>query len=126
MRDGNAAGAASPVRAFVNSAWTQLLIPPLVVVRWWTLFAQFLARAIARDRVEAFQRATMALESVRQDVASTIRSDDLFETRFLLTTRESGSRTGSHDRSNLLVFGTSLRPRAPPNAVPFHTRPVTS
>ena len=42
MRDGNAAGAASPVRAFVNSAWTQLLIPPLVVVRWWDLFAQFL------------------------------------------------------------------------------------
>ena len=24
------------------------------------------------------------------------------------------------------IFGTSVRPRAPPNAVPFHTRPVTS
>jgi hypothetical protein len=23
-------------------------------------------------------------------------------------------------------FGTSVRPRAPPNAEPFHTRPVTS
>src|ERR1044072_4280968 len=23
------------------------------------------------------------------------------------------------------IFGTSVRPRAPPNAVPFHTRPVT-
>ena len=59
------------------------------------------ARAIARDRVEAFQRATMALESVRQDVASTIRSDDLFETRFLLTTRESGSRTGDRKSTRL-------------------------
>jgi hypothetical protein len=24
------------------------------------------------------------------------------------------------------IVGTSVRPRAPPNAVPFHTRPVTS
>ena len=24
------------------------------------------------------------------------------------------------------IFGTSRRPLAPPNAVPFHTRPVTS
>ena len=24
------------------------------------------------------------------------------------------------------IRGTSVRPRAPPNAVPFHTRPVTS
>jgi hypothetical protein len=24
------------------------------------------------------------------------------------------------------IFGTSVRPRAPPNAEPFHTRPVTS
>src|SRR6185437_13081954 len=24
------------------------------------------------------------------------------------------------------IFGTSVRPRAPPNAVPFHTRPVTN
>src|SRR5947209_20633740 len=39
----------SPARAFVNSAWSQLLLPPLVVVRWWGLFIQFLARAIARQ-----------------------------------------------------------------------------
>jgi hypothetical protein len=24
------------------------------------------------------------------------------------------------------IFGTSVRPRAPPNVAPFHTRPVTS
>ena len=24
------------------------------------------------------------------------------------------------------ILGTSVRPRAPPNALPFHTRPVTS
>src|SRR5436190_322287 len=39
----------SPARAFVNSAWSQLLLPPLVLARWWPLFAQFLARAIARQ-----------------------------------------------------------------------------
>ena len=49
MLDAPAVNAASPVRAFVNSAWSQLLLPPLVVVRWWGLFTQFLARAIARQ-----------------------------------------------------------------------------
>jgi type II secretory pathway component PulJ len=68
------------------------------------------ARNIARDRAEAFQRAATALEAVRRDVAATIRTDDLFETRFLLETREPGVRTGGRRRSELLVFATSLRP----------------
>jgi len=70
-------------------------------------------RNIARDRVEAFQRASTALETVRRDVASAIRTDDLFETRFLLTTREASARTGGHERSDLLIFGTSMRPTRP-------------
>jgi type II secretion system protein J len=67
-------------------------------------------RNIARDRVEAFQRASTALEALRREVSSTIRSDDLFETRFLLTTREASARTGGHERSDLLLFNTSMRP----------------
>jgi prepilin-type N-terminal cleavage/methylation domain-containing protein len=67
-------------------------------------------RNIARDRVEAFQRGSTALEALRREVSSTIRSDDLFETRFLLTTREASARTGGHERSDLLLFNTSMRP----------------
>ncbi|NBQ15324.1 MAG: prepilin-type N-terminal cleavage/methylation domain-containing protein, partial [Proteobacteria bacterium] len=71
------------------------------------------ARNIARDRVEAFQRASTGLETVRREIASTIRTDDLFETRFLLTTREASARTGGYERSDLLIFNTSMRPVHP-------------
>ena len=66
-------------------------------------------RRIATERAEAFQRATTALERLRRDVAATIRSDDLFVTRFLLSTDEPGLRTGNNVRSDLLIFSESLR-----------------
>jgi type II secretory pathway pseudopilin PulG len=66
-------------------------------------------RNIARDRAEAFQRATTALEAVRRDVSATIRAEDLFDARFLLATTEASSRTGGHERSDLLLFATSMR-----------------
>lgn len=70
-------------------------------------------RNIARERVEAFQRASMSIEALRRDIAAMIRTDDLFDTRFLLTTREATSRTSGHERSNLLIFNISLRPLHP-------------
>lgn len=70
-------------------------------------------RNIARDRVEAFQRATTAMETVRREVVATLRSDDLFDSRFMLTTRSGNARTGGYDRSELLIFNTSLRPTHP-------------
>ena len=70
-------------------------------------------RNIARERVEAFQRASMSIEALRRDIAALIRTDDLFDTRFLLTTREASSRTGGHERSDLLMFNISLRPLHP-------------
>ena len=70
-------------------------------------------RNIARERVEAFQRASMSIEALRRDIAAMIRTDDLFDTRFLLTTREASSRTGGHERSDLLMFNISLRPLHP-------------
>lgn len=70
-------------------------------------------RNIARERVEAFQRASMSIEALRRDIAAMIRTDDLFDTRFLLTTREASSRTGGHERSDLLMFSISLRPLHP-------------
>ena len=70
-------------------------------------------RNIARERVEAFQRASMSIEALRRDIAALIRTDDLFDTRFLLTTREASARTGGHERSDLLMFNISLRPLHP-------------
>jgi type II secretion system protein J len=70
-------------------------------------------RNIARERVEAFQRASMSIEAIRRDIAALIRTDDLFDTRFLLTTREASARTGGHERSDLLMFNISLRPLHP-------------
>jgi type II secretion system protein J len=70
-------------------------------------------RNIARERVEAFQRASMSIEAVRRDIAAIIRTDDLFDTRFLLTTREASARTGGYERSDLLMFNISLRPIHP-------------
>ena len=67
------------------------------------------ARNIARDRAEAFQRAATGLEAVRRDVAATLRTDDLFETRFLLT----ADADDGYDRSDLLLFCTSLRAMRP-------------
>jgi type II secretory pathway pseudopilin PulG len=71
------------------------------------------ARNIARDRAEAFQRATTALEAVRRDVSATMRAEDLFDARFLLATTEASSRNGGHERSDLLLFATSMRPIRP-------------
>lgn len=66
------------------------------------------ARNLARDRVEAFQRASTAMDSVRADVVSALRSDDLFDCRVLIT--PGSSRGTGYDRSELLVFNASLRP----------------
>jgi len=68
------------------------------------------ARSIATDRAEAFQRASVALEELRRDIASAVRSDDLFDCRFLLTTEAPSARNGNNERSDLLLFAESLRP----------------
>jgi type II secretion system protein J len=71
------------------------------------------ARLIATERTEAFQRAGTALENLRRDVAAVMRDEDLFLSRFLLTTDEPSVRNGGNDRSDLLLFSESLRPIQP-------------
>ena len=71
------------------------------------------ARLIATERTEAFQRAGTALENLRRDVAAVMRADDLFLCRFLLATDEPSVRNGGNDRSDLLLFCTSLRAMRP-------------
>ena len=68
------------------------------------------ARDISRIRMTASRRATDALESIRRDVQSTLRSDDLFDTRLRLAPEVARSSIGEVDRDQLLLFATRLRP----------------
>jgi len=71
------------------------------------------ARDVAHLRMTATRRATDALEHLRRDVQSVLRSDDLFHTRFRLAP-ETGSLEGRQvDRDQLLAFGQRLRPVRP-------------
>jgi hypothetical protein len=68
------------------------------------------ARSIVKTRYDAFLRADSALNALRRDVASVIRTDDLFYTRLLLIddTFKVGKET--FDRDELLVFNNRMRP----------------
>ena len=68
------------------------------------------ARNISRIRMTASRRASDALESIRRDVQSTVRSDDLFDTRLRLAPEVVRSPVGEVDRDQLLLFNTRLRP----------------
>src|SRR5712671_6332149 len=62
----------------------------------------------------------------RIDLPSCIRSKPLLISSSLRTWVIIGSIWIFPFMYQSTIFGTSVRPRAPPNAVPFHTRPVTS
>ena len=71
------------------------------------------AREVARLRMTACRRATDALESIRRDVQSALRSSDLFNTRFRLAPESVRSEVGELDRDQMLLFDESLRPTRP-------------
>lgn len=64
----------------------------------------------SRLRLEAHLRADSALEIMRRDIVSIIRSDDLFWTRFYLTDSYADTPAGRMDRDELLFFNNRLRP----------------
>jgi len=68
------------------------------------------ARDISRIRMTASRRASDALENIRRDVQSTVRSDDLFDTRLRLAPEVARSPIGEVDRDQMLLFATRLRP----------------
>jgi general secretion pathway protein J len=68
------------------------------------------ARNVSKVRFDAYLRADAALANLRRDIASVIRTDDLFFTRFLLYDDSIPSPHGEMDRDELLVFVTRLRP----------------
>ena len=68
------------------------------------------ARDISRIRMTASRRASDALENIRRDVQSTVRSDDLFDTRLRLAPEVARTPNGEVDRDQMLLFATRLRP----------------
>ncbi len=71
------------------------------------------AKVVANQRLAAHQRADAALDSLRREIASVIRSDDLFWTRLLIEDDGFSSRLGRLDRDEILLFSTRFRPIHP-------------
>lgn len=64
-------------------------------------------------RLEAHMRANAALDALRRDIASVLRSGDLFETRLLIIDGSVGSLVGPLDRDELLLFSSRIAPVRP-------------
>lgn len=62
------------------------------------------ARSATTVRLDGHMRANAAIEALRRDIASTLRSDDLFNTRLLILDGSAGSVVGTLDRDELLLF----------------------
>ena len=71
------------------------------------------AKASTTQRLAAHLRADAALESLRREIVSVIRSDDLFWSRLLLEDDAISSSVGRLDRDEILVFSTRFRPIHP-------------
>ena len=71
------------------------------------------AKAGTTQRLAAHVRADAALESLRREIVSVIRSDDLFWSRVLIEDDAIGSSVGRLDRDEILVFSTRFRPIHP-------------
>ena len=71
------------------------------------------AKVVANQRLAAHQRADAALDSLRREIASVIRSDDLFWTRLLIQDNGFSSSLGRLDRDEILLFTTRFRPIHP-------------
>ena len=67
------------------------------------------AKSISRLRLEAFLRCDTALQTIRRDVITTLRRDDLFYTRILITDDTGRFQGQVVDRDELLVFNGNLR-----------------
>ncbi|MGI9014604.1 MAG: prepilin-type N-terminal cleavage/methylation domain-containing protein [Phycisphaerales bacterium] len=72
------------------------------------------AREISRSRMAAYVKADAALNAVRRDITSVLRSDDLFLCKF----RIADGVAGAFDRDDLLLFSNRLRVSRPGQFVP--------
>ena len=67
------------------------------------------ARNASRERLEAFRRAEAALNTLRSDIVSVIRADDLFYTRLLILDDSIRGPAGTFDNDELLLFSNRVR-----------------
>lgn len=68
-----------------------------------------LSKSISRQRLDAFSRCDTALRTIRRDVISVLRRDDLFDTRLRIINDSSNYEGRLVDRDELLLFNSSLR-----------------
>ncbi len=68
------------------------------------------AKSGGREQLTAHLRADAALNTVRRDIVTVLRDQDLFWTRLLLTDHSISSPYGPLDRDEILVFNAQLRP----------------
>jgi len=66
------------------------------------------SRGVTKKRLDAHLRATAALDAIRRDIASVIRSEDLLDCRVLITDDQAGASLGGMPRDSLLVFANRL------------------
>ena len=67
------------------------------------------AKSISRQRLEAFSRCDTALRTIRKEVISVLRRDDLFDTRILISDFTDRYLGEDVDRDELLVFNANVR-----------------
>ena len=68
------------------------------------------ARASSKVRLNAHLRANSALEHIRRELQQVIRSDNLLDTRVLLTGDPIQSPIGELPRNDLIIYSTKLSP----------------
>jgi len=68
------------------------------------------AKSTCKERLDAHLRADTAVAALRRDIATIIRTDDLFWTRLLIVDDTVPTALGQMDRDELLVFNHRLRP----------------
>ncbi|MHC4415341.1 MAG: hypothetical protein ACYS0G_08665 [Planctomycetota bacterium] len=68
------------------------------------------AKRNSKKHLEAYLRADAALNVLRRDIASVLRSEDLFWTRLLLVDGGESSALGYLDRDEILLHNAQLRP----------------
>ena len=74
----------------------------------YTLSQVAKSRGATRKRLDAHVRAHAALDSIRRDIASAIRSADLMDCRVLITDDQAGASAGDMPRDELLLFANRL------------------
>ncbi|MHC5024862.1 MAG: prepilin-type N-terminal cleavage/methylation domain-containing protein, partial [Planctomycetota bacterium] len=68
------------------------------------------SKSVSNHRLAAHLRADAALNAIRRDIASIVRTDDLFYTRFLLMHGETRVAGEMVERDELVMFCNRFRP----------------